>query len=132
MATCEKCWRDAGGDPERYNQLIVERRDTPCTPEQQAGEKHAGKCAVCGRQTVHCVVGRCVNPECESGKAMRDLSQLLWCDLVSDEERIAFLESGRAVKTGIIAPEMVEDVVNAFRQKITADSIPWWIKQGYV
>ena len=63
---------------------------------------------------------------------MRDLSQLLWCDLVSDEERIAFLESGRAVKTGIIAPEMVEDVVNAFRQKITADSIPWWIKQGYV
>lgn len=63
---------------------------------------------------------------------MRDLSQLLWCDLVSDEERIAFLESGRAVKTGSIAPEMVGDVVQAFRQKITADSIPWWIMKGYV
>ena len=63
---------------------------------------------------------------------MRDLSQLLWCDLVSDEERIAFLESGRAVQTGIIAPEIVAELVQAFRQKITADRIPWWIKQGYV
>lgn len=65
MATCEKCWRDAGGDPERYSKLIVDRKDTPCTPEQQAGGEYAGKCAACGRRTVHCVVGRCVNPECE-------------------------------------------------------------------
>lgn len=46
---------------------------------------------------------------------MRDLSDLLWCDLVSDAERIAFLESGRAVETGIIAPVMVPVVVEVFR-----------------
>lgn len=46
---------------------------------------------------------------------MRDLSDLLWCDLVSDAERIAFLESGRAVETGIIAPVMVPEIIEVFR-----------------
>lgn len=46
---------------------------------------------------------------------MRDLSDLLWCDLVSDAERIAFLESGRAVATGLIAPAMVSEIVEVFR-----------------
>ncbi len=63
---------------------------------------------------------------------MRDLSQLLWCDLVSDEERIAFLESGRAVKTGIIAPEMVAEVAQAFRAKRESDCLPSWIAEGFV
>lgn len=46
---------------------------------------------------------------------MRDLSNLLWCDLVDDAERIAFLESGRAVETGIIAPVMVPEIIEVFR-----------------
>lgn len=56
MGSCEKCWRDAGGDPDRYSQLIVERNRVGqpplCTPEDQAGPD-AGKCPVCGRMTVH-------------------------------------------------------------------------------
>ena len=44
---CLRCWRDAydgghyGGcetQAERYGQLLDERKDSPCTPEQQAGE----------------------------------------------------------------------------------------------
>jgi len=46
---------------------------------------------------------------------MRDLSNLLWCDLVDDAERIAFLESGRAVETEIIATVMVPEIVEVFR-----------------
>lgn len=38
MSACEKCWADAGGDMERYAQLLKERADNPCTPEQQAGD----------------------------------------------------------------------------------------------
>jgi hypothetical protein len=46
MAACEKCWGDAYlrtlSDPskeqyEHYRDLIAERKDNPCTPEQQAG-----------------------------------------------------------------------------------------------
>ena len=64
MPSCEKCWSDACGVPDRYNELIEERKQNPCTPEQQAGGEYAGECERCGRKTVHCVVGRCVNPEC--------------------------------------------------------------------
>lgn len=46
---------------------------------------------------------------------MRDLSNLLWSDLTDDEERVAFLESGRAWETGIIAPVMVDEIINAFK-----------------
>ena len=49
---------------------------------------------------------------------MRDLSTLLWADLLSDEERIAFLESGRACETGIIAPAIVDDIVKTIKCRI--------------
>ena len=66
MASCEKCWKDAKGDPERYRELIKDRTgtDQECTPEQQAGGIDAAECPSCQRKTVHCVLGRCVNPEC--------------------------------------------------------------------
>ena len=55
---------------------------------------------------------------------MRDLSTLLWCDLKTDEERIAFLESGRAHATGIIAPAMVDEIVKLLVCRIsTRDAI---------
>jgi len=42
--TCEKCWTDSfdfnnlESHYERYRQLLIERKDNPCTPEQQAGQ----------------------------------------------------------------------------------------------
>jgi hypothetical protein len=51
---------------------------------------------------------------------MRDLSKLLWGDLQSDRERLAFLESGRAVDTGILAPAMVEGLAGVYRRIDTA------------
>lgn len=44
----------------------------------------------------------------------------LWCDLKTDEERVKFLRSGRAWKTGIIAESMVEDVAKAFEFRMKA------------
>jgi hypothetical protein len=47
MSVCEKCWRDAyvrsisnpsKSQAEHYNDLLDERKDHPCTPEQQKGE----------------------------------------------------------------------------------------------
>lgn len=50
MAMCEKCWRDAGFDvgwdsypgdkTDRYHELVEERKDVPCTPEEQCGDAH--------------------------------------------------------------------------------------------
>jgi hypothetical protein len=39
MSACEKCWADAGGSYERYLELLAERANNPCTPEQQAGRE---------------------------------------------------------------------------------------------
>lgn len=57
MSSCEKCWADAhvypfGDVAERYQRLMEERKDTPCTPEQQAGQG-AGECPICHRMTMH-------------------------------------------------------------------------------
>jgi len=47
MASCEKCWNDADtrclycpGESKykHYCDLIDERKDSPCTPEEQAGQ----------------------------------------------------------------------------------------------
>ena len=54
------------------------------------------------------------------------LSDLLWCDLQTDEEKVEFLESGRAYDTGVIAPSLVGDFVHALRCKIAArKAIDW-------
>jgi hypothetical protein len=52
---------------------------------------------------------------------MRDLSELLWGDLQTDRERLAFIESGRAVDTGILAQAMVEDLIEVYRRIDAAD-----------
>lgn len=46
MAVCEKCWGDAYGRAfatgksqyDCYLELLKERENNPCTPEQQAGD----------------------------------------------------------------------------------------------
>ena len=61
MPSCERCWSDAGGDADLYAELLIERRDDPCSPEDQAGPG-AGVCPDCGRRTVHqYVAGFCMN-----------------------------------------------------------------------
>jgi len=67
MSSCEKCWSDSGGSPERYHELVLERAKNPCTPEEQAGED-ADYCDGCDRKTVHQHTGQCVNNECVRNK----------------------------------------------------------------
>ncbi len=46
MASCEKCWDDAGlraritgrSKAECYNEILEERKDNPCSPKEQAGQ----------------------------------------------------------------------------------------------
>lgn len=61
MSTCEKCWRDAHRGPQfsvadEYAQLLRERRESPCTPEERAGPS-AGICLICGAATLHQTTG---------------------------------------------------------------------------
>ncbi len=65
MASCEKCWRDAGGSADRYAQLLLKRSHHPCTPEEQAGGELAQQCDKCGRRTRHMMAKKCMNPECK-------------------------------------------------------------------
>lgn len=62
MASCEKCWRDSGGNPNRYSELVKSRN---CTPEEQAG-MGADICMACNRATMHIYCGICMNPACGS------------------------------------------------------------------
>jgi hypothetical protein len=64
MSCCQKCWRDAHrGEQysvaEKYQQLIEERKNNPCLPEEQAGED-AKYCPICERRTVHEITGECM------------------------------------------------------------------------
>lgn len=65
MTACEQCWDDAGGDPDRYRELVDSRKDNPCSPEDQAGG-YATNCTYCERRTVHQYAGVCMNPLCPS------------------------------------------------------------------
>lgn len=56
MASCEKCWRDSMGDPDRYGRLVRERN---CTPEEQAGPDRA-ECPKCSRKACHQFTGECM------------------------------------------------------------------------
>ena len=60
MVSCEKCWNDAGGNAQRYRDLIVERKDKPCTLEEIAGDP-GYICPKCKRNTVHIHVKQCLN-----------------------------------------------------------------------
>ena len=68
MVSCEKCWRDAGGNPDEYHRLLAER---DCTPEQQAGPE-AKKCPECGRIALHQHVGDCMACDYEKPRPARE------------------------------------------------------------
>ena len=65
MSSCERCWADAHkGGPyadvaANYARLMGERKDNPCTPEQQAGE-FAEECPKCKRKVIHQYTGECM------------------------------------------------------------------------
>ena len=65
MASCEKCWRDAGGDPREYAVLVEMRNRTgfECTPEEQAG-CDAYECPACHRNTMHMICRVCMSSSC--------------------------------------------------------------------
>ena len=48
----------------------------------------------------------------------RPLETALWCDCENDEERIYFLSSGRAWETGIIAKELVPQIIGMYMEVI--------------
>ena len=83
MVACEKCWADAFGrtqdhpmksQAEHYQDLIEERKFSPCTPEQQKGEKH----------TMNNGVPDC--PEC-GGKGMCDEHKLEYLKYEADKAK---------------------------------------------
>lgn len=48
---------------------------------------------------------------------MSDFAGKLWSDLKTDAERAAFIRSGRAFQSGIMAEAIAEDVAVAFESK---------------
>ncbi len=68
MASCEKCWSDAymltfenprKNHSDHYQDLIKQRLNNPCTPEEQAGIDGT-ICSKCGRKTVHQYTRECI------------------------------------------------------------------------
>ncbi len=64
MSSCERCWKEANGNADRYHELLAINR---CSPEEQAGE-NATECPHCHRLTVHQRVHYCVNLDCSAGR----------------------------------------------------------------
>lgn len=73
MPACEKCWRDSGGIPDDYYELIKARALEHCSPEEQAGEC-ATKCASCQRVTAHQHCGICMACGYDNSQNGRHLS----------------------------------------------------------
>lgn len=69
MPACERCWRDAYGDPERYRELLELRKDDPCSPEAQAGPD-AKKCPKCDRWAIHQYAGVCMACDYSTARAL--------------------------------------------------------------
>jgi hypothetical protein len=44
-----------------------------------------------------------------------DIKMKLWGDCKSNEERLEFLENSKAVETGIVAPAIVNDLINIYK-----------------
>jgi hypothetical protein len=63
MATCENCWNRSGGQENIYMHLIEKHKNSPCTPEEQAGEG-ADICPKCNRKSMHQYTKTCMNPDC--------------------------------------------------------------------
>ena len=67
MARCEKCWKDAynrnitnpKSKAEHYANLIEERKENQCSPEEQAGYD-AEICPKCDRKTIHQIIAQCI------------------------------------------------------------------------
>jgi len=65
MAGCEKCWSDAGmrtalcggSQTDHYHDLLKERRNDPCSPEEQCGELHTYSIYVRNDGKKQCVCG---------------------------------------------------------------------------
>jgi hypothetical protein len=47
----------------------------------------------------------------------------LWIDLSTDEERIEFLQNGDAIKTGIIAPAITDDIIELLKFRMQANPV---------
>ena len=73
MSSCEKCWQDAHSSPDEcvpdeYAHLMLERKENPCSAEEQAGP-YARVCPDCKRSTLHQHTGE---PMCGCTKGDKD------------------------------------------------------------
>ncbi len=59
MSSCEKCWQESRF-VDSYHELLESRKDSPCTPEEQAGP-NASECPKCKRMTLHQHTRECMN-----------------------------------------------------------------------
>lgn len=58
MSACEKCWRDSRRE-DNYEEVLMARKDFPCTAEEQAGPD-ATVCEACERRTRHQYTRQCM------------------------------------------------------------------------
>jgi len=73
MSSCEKCWKDSGGDCLKYAALL---KTSNCSPEEEAGGKDASKCDSCRCRTIHIHTDKCTNPNCKTNLDPAFLEQL--------------------------------------------------------
>lgn len=71
MSSCEKCWQESRF-ADNYHELLNFRKDSPCTPEEQAGPD-AFECSKCKRMTLHQYTRECMNGcQADSGEGMEE------------------------------------------------------------
>src|SRR5438128_10666649 len=105
MSTCEKCWSDAHRGPqfsvaEEYEKLMRERRNNPCSPEEQAGP-NAGVCSKCGKRTLHQVTGE---PMCGCTIVYRSQHERLTIHELRELASIKYRKARRAKRRGNRGP----------------------------
>lgn len=117
MSSCEKCWRDAGGDATRYAELLRSRQDHPCTPEEQAGPARSG-CRVCKRNAVHQHTGECMACRAKRARKIGAPPHPLFSDAFDPAP------SNPAPTTRLTWAELVAH--SRRHSGITMPPAPWW------
>jgi hypothetical protein len=98
VSSCEKCWRDAGGDSDRYRALLFDPNRPTCTPEEQAGPD-AKECPICKRMTLHQHTGECMSGCSASFPQNECACPLKVCRPETNEGRVCW-RSGNRIPEG--------------------------------
>jgi len=125
MSACEKCWEDAylrmlttgKSQADCYRELLDERRENPCTPEEQAGSD-ATRCPNCGRKAVHQYAGICMSCDWKPAHRRIDIHKILDNQILRRELMVRTIQATQAREGIETTREQAEHAYDKIKEEV--------------